>query len=74
MDMTDFRSFYTVLLLIIFVGIWAWAWSRKNKSRFHNAAGSLFDEKEEKMHADSLKDNFAGKKAREIKSGVENKS
>ena len=54
MDMTDFRSFYTVLLLIIFIGIWAWAWSRKNKSRFNSAADSLFDDKEEQIHAASL--------------------
>ncbi|MDH5516414.1 MAG: CcoQ/FixQ family Cbb3-type cytochrome c oxidase assembly chaperone [Gammaproteobacteria bacterium] len=69
MDMTDFRSFYTVALLIIFVGIWAWAWSRSNKSRFNNAANSLFDEKEEQVHAASLE-----KKAGESNHGVENKS
>ena len=69
MDMTDFRSFYTVALLIIFIGIWAWAWSRRNKSRFNNAANSLFDEKEEQMHAASLEDN-----ADESKHVAENKS
>jgi cytochrome c oxidase cbb3-type subunit 4 len=68
MDMTDFRSFYTVLLLIIFVGIWAWAWSRSNKSRFSNAANSLFDEKEEQVHAASLKGGDDNKQ------GAENKS
>ena len=55
MDMTDFRSFYTVALLIIFVAIWAWAWSRRNKSKFSNAANSLFDEQEEKIHAASMR-------------------
>jgi len=69
MDMTDFRSFYTVALLIIFVGIWAWAWSRNNKSRFNNAADSLFDEKEEQIHAASLEEQ-----AGESNHGVENKS
>jgi len=69
MDMTDFRSFYTVALLIIFVGIWAWAWSRKNKSRFNNAANSLFDEKEEQIHAASLEE-----KAHDSNQGAENKS
>ena len=66
MDMTDFRSFYTVILLIIFIGIWAWAWSRNNKSRFNNAANSLFDEKEEQVHTASL-----NKKADEDKAGAE---
>lgn len=56
MDLTDFRSYYTVILLLIFVGVWAWAWSRSNKSRFNAAANSLFDEKEEQMHAASLVD------------------
>lgn len=54
MDMSDFRSYYTVLLLIIFIAIWVWAWARSNKSRFNNAANSLFDEKEEKIHSDSI--------------------
>ncbi|MDH5392821.1 MAG: CcoQ/FixQ family Cbb3-type cytochrome c oxidase assembly chaperone [Gammaproteobacteria bacterium] len=63
MDMTDFRSFYTVALLIIFVGIWAWAWSRSNKSKFSNAANSLFDEKEEQMHAASMAEKTSDKKS-----------
>ena len=74
MDMSDFRSFYTVALLIIFVGIWAWAWSRNNKSRFNNAADSLFDEKEEQIHAASLEENLAEEKAGELNHGAENKS
>jgi cytochrome c oxidase cbb3-type subunit 4 len=60
MDMTEFRSYYTVVLLLIFVGIWAWAWARNNKSRFSSAANSLFDENEEKMHAASLADKKQG--------------
>ena len=74
MDMTDFRSFYTVALLIIFVGIWAWAWSRSNKSRFNNAANSLFDEKEEQMHTASLEEKVVEEKASELNQGAENKS
>ena len=62
MDMTDFRSFYTVALLIIFVAIWAWAWSRRNKSKFNNAANSLFDEQEEKIHAASMREERAENK------------
>jgi len=69
MDLSDFRSYYTVVLLLIFVGIWAWAWSRKNKSRFNSAANSLFDDKEEQMHAASLDE-----KANELNQGAENKS
>ena len=74
MDLTIFRSYYTVVLLLIFVGIWAWAWSRKNKSRFNNAANSLFDEKEEQVHAASLKENDAEEKVYESNQGAENKS
>ena len=62
MDMTDFRSFYTVALLIIFIGIWAWAWSRNNKPKFNDAANSLFDEKEEKIHAASMLEEQAENK------------
>jgi len=62
MDMTDFRSFYTVALLIIFVAIWAWAWSRSNKSKFSNAANSLFDKQEEEIHAASMKEQQAENK------------
>ena len=69
MELADFRSYYTVVLLLIFVGIWAWAWSRKNKSRFSSAANSLFDEKEEQLHAASLEE-----KANELNQGAENKS
>ncbi|MCK5334758.1 MAG: cbb3-type cytochrome c oxidase subunit 3 [Gammaproteobacteria bacterium] len=69
MDLTIFRSYYTVILLLIFVGIWIWAWSRRNKSRFNNAANSLFDEKEEQVHAASLEE-----KADESNHGAENKS
>lgn len=69
MDITLFRSYYTVVLLLIFVGIWAWAWSRKNKSRFSNAANSLFDEKEEQLHAASLEEL-----ANENNQGAERKS
>lgn len=69
MDLTLFRSYYTVVLLLIFIGIWAWAWSRKNKSRFNNAANSLFDENEEQIHAASL-----DKLANDNNQGAENKS
>ncbi|MCK4707780.1 MAG: cbb3-type cytochrome c oxidase subunit 3 [Gammaproteobacteria bacterium] len=69
MDLTIFRSYFTVLMLLIFIGIWVWAWSRSSKSRFNNAANSLFDDKEEKMHAASLEE-----KADELNHGAENKS
>jgi cytochrome c oxidase cbb3-type subunit IV len=59
MDLTIFRSYFTVLMFLIFIGIWIWAWSRSNKSRFNNAANSLFDEKEEKMHTASLEEKTA---------------
>lgn len=60
MDMSDFRSYYTLLLFLIFIGIWAWAWSRKSKNRFNTAANSLFDEKEEKIHSASLDNESMG--------------
>lgn len=54
MDLSDFRAYYTLVLLVIFIGIWAWAWSKSSKSRFNQAAHSLFDQKEEQIHAASL--------------------
>lgn len=56
MDLTIFRSYFTVLMFLIFIGIWVWAWSRSSKARFNQAANSLFDEKDEKMHSASLEE------------------
>ena len=69
MDLTMFRSYFTVVMFLIFIGIWAWAWSRSSKSRFNNAANSLFDDKEEKMHTASLKE-----KTEDAGQAAENKS
>lgn len=46
MTMTDFHSYYTVLILIVFIGIWFWAWSGKRKRFFNEAANLPFADEE----------------------------
>jgi cytochrome c oxidase cbb3-type subunit IV len=38
MDINQWRSLTTVLLLVVFIGIVVWAYSRRNKQRFDEAA------------------------------------
>ncbi len=38
MDMTDVRSWYTVVMFVVFIGIVFWSWSGKRKRDFHEAA------------------------------------
>ena len=46
MDINEFRSWLTLLMIIIFVAIVAWAWSRKRKQDFHEAANLPLNEPE----------------------------
>jgi len=46
MNMSDFHSYYTILLLIVFVAIWVWAWSSKRKRFFNEAANLPFADEE----------------------------
>lgn len=56
MDLNDFRSISTVLAFIAFLGIVFWAYNRKQKQRFDNAANSIFDDEEEKVHQQSVQE------------------
>jgi cytochrome c oxidase cbb3-type subunit 4 len=38
MDINDFRSATTVILMLLFIGVWIWAWSPKRKKSFDEAA------------------------------------
>ncbi|HEC30323.1 MAG TPA: cbb3-type cytochrome c oxidase subunit 3 [Gammaproteobacteria bacterium] len=42
MDMIDFHSLYTVVMLVVFIGICLWAWSNKRKPFFNEAANLPF--------------------------------
>lgn len=42
MDFGIIHSIYTVVLFISFIGIVIWAYSKKRKSRFDEAANSIF--------------------------------
>ena len=46
MDIIDFHSWYTLLMLLVFIGIWAWAWSHKRKKHFNEAANLPFADEE----------------------------
>ena len=42
MDINDFRSWHTVVSLLVFIGIVIWAYSRKRKPSFTQAANLPF--------------------------------
>jgi len=46
MDMNDFRSWFTLVMIIMFVLIVVWAWSHKRVKDFRDAANLPFDEPE----------------------------
>jgi cytochrome c oxidase cbb3-type subunit 4 len=46
MDMTDVRTWYTVVLFVVFVGIVLWAWSGRRKQDFNEAANLPLNEPE----------------------------
>jgi cytochrome c oxidase cbb3-type subunit 4 len=46
MNVIDFHSFYTLLMLVVFVGICIWAWSSKRKKFFNDAANLPFADEE----------------------------
>jgi len=57
MDMTDFHSYHTVILLIVFIAIWIWAWSGKRKRFFDEAANLPFaDEEQSQRSAQKLQE------------------
>ena len=48
MDINDFRSWHTVLLMVLFIGIVVWAYSKKRAKSFDEAANLPFAD--EKVH------------------------
>lgn len=44
MDINDFRSWHTVIMLVMFVGIIVWAYSKGRKHSFDEAANLPFAE------------------------------
>ncbi|NTS77308.1 cbb3-type cytochrome oxidase subunit 3 [Catenovulum sp. SM1970] len=44
MDYGTFRGIYTIVMIVVFVGIIWWAYSRQSKSKFDDAANSIFEE------------------------------
>lgn len=56
MDINDIRGISTLLALAAFVAVWAWAWSKSASRGFNDAANQLFNEDEESMHQQSLKE------------------
>ena len=44
MDINEFRSWFTLVMIIMFVLIVAWSWSRKRQKDFHEAANLPLDE------------------------------
>ena len=53
MDINDFRSWHTLILMISFIGIVIWAYSRKRKKSFDEAANLPFADEEK--HEATLK-------------------
>lgn len=56
MDINTLRGIATVLALIAFLGVVWWAYSGRQKSRFSDAANSLFSDEEERRHRQSLEE------------------
>jgi cytochrome c oxidase cbb3-type subunit 4 len=42
MDINDFRSWHTILLMVLFIGIVVWAYGKKRKKSFDEAANLPF--------------------------------
>jgi len=53
MDINDFRSWHTVLLMALFIGIVIWAYSKRRKSSFDEAANLPFAD--EDLHKATMK-------------------
>ncbi len=51
MNIINFHSVYTLLMLIVFVGICFWAWSSKRKKFFSDAANLPFADDDIAAHS-----------------------
>lgn len=55
MDINEFRSWFTLVMIIMFALIVAWAWSHKRVKDFQEAANLPLDEPEYPRHASDHK-------------------
>ena len=55
MDINEFRSWFTLVMIILFVSIVVWAWSRKRAKDFHEAANLPLEEPESPRQAKNHK-------------------
>ncbi len=53
MDINDFRSAFTVIMLVLFVGIWIWAWQPQRKKDFDQAANLPFEHEDKPASSQS---------------------
>jgi len=53
MDINDFRSWHTIVLMVLFIGVVVWAYSKKRAKSFDEAANLPFAD--EKMHEATMK-------------------
>ena len=67
MDYGTYRGVYTIIMLLVFAGIIWWAYSKKSKTRFDDAAQSIFDE-------DEVKDQKNDEQAKKVQQDLEDKT
>jgi len=53
MDINDFRSWHTIVLMVLFIGIVVWAYGKKRKKSFDEAANLPFADEE--LHEATMK-------------------
>ncbi|WP_111979671.1 cbb3-type cytochrome oxidase subunit 3 [Algibacillus agarilyticus] len=52
MDYGTYRGVYTIIMMLVFGGIIWWAYSKTSKSKFDDAANSIFEEDNQKEAVD----------------------
>jgi len=55
MDINEFRSWFTLVMIIMFALIVAWAWSRKRVKDFQDAANLPLNEPDSPRHVSENK-------------------
>jgi cytochrome c oxidase cbb3-type subunit 4 len=54
MDYGTFRGIFTLVLLVLFIVIVVWAYSKRTKSRFDEAANTIFEDDD--VHQNTVSD------------------
>jgi cytochrome c oxidase cbb3-type subunit 4 len=54
MDYGTFRGIFTLVLLVLFIVIVVWAYSKRSKSRFDEAANTIFEDDD--VHQNTVSD------------------